>query len=70
MVFDLREAPIGLQSLSCLQLFVIVKIVQRSFAPSFVSSREVDKEGTVVERRFGILESELSNYESLVGQQR
>lgn len=57
VVLDLRKAAICLQRFGLLQLRVLLKLLQRGLAPALVARCQVDEEGAIVERRFGVLDS-------------
>jgi len=62
MKLDLREPAIGLQCLGLLQCRILLQIFDGSFSSALVASRQINQKGSVVERRLGVLQSELLNY--------
>lgn len=61
VVLDLCEAAVRLESFRLLQLRVLLELLQRGLASALVASRKVDKEGTIVQRRLGVLKSQLAD---------
>ena len=59
MELDLRETTVGLQCLGLLQCRILLQILDGGFSSALVASRQINQEGSVVERRLGVLQGEL-----------
>lgn len=59
MELDLRETTVGLQCLGLLQCRILLQILDGGFSSALVASRQINQKGSVVERRLGVLQSEL-----------
>jgi len=61
VVPNLREPAVGLEGFGLLQLRILFELLEGGLSPALVARGEVDEEGAVVERRFGILKCELAD---------